>query len=163
MEHKPSPVIRPESLSSPVSSALIARLNEELSGRYPEAGATHFRLDPHEVAPGVGVFLVAYDGEAPVGCGALRGLDAATMEIKRMFVVPEGRRRGIGRALLRALLEQARALGRARVVLETGVRQGEAITLYEQEGFVRIPLFGEYLGASLSVCMERRIAGIAPA
>lgn len=163
MEHEPSPVIRPESLTSPVASALIARLNEELFGRNPEADAAHFRLDAHDVAPGAGVFLVAYNGETPVGCGALRSLDAATVEIKRMFVVPEGRRRGIARALLRALLEQARALGRTRVVLQTSFRQSEAITLYEQEGFVRIPVFGEYLSASLSVCMERQIDGIAPA
>ena len=65
-------MIGPEPLTSPVAQALIAELNAELAARYPEPGATHFRLDPEEVAPGVGVFLVAGRDGRPIGCGALR-------------------------------------------------------------------------------------------
>src|SRR5256885_2333169 len=85
--------IAPEALTSTVSETLIAALNAELSGRYPEPGATHFRLDPREVASGAGVFLVARRFGHPVGCGAVRCLrDAALIgelgprvgELKRM-------------------------------------------------------------------------------
>jgi putative acetyltransferase len=158
MTSERSTVIRTEPLSSPVAAALITRLNAELSGRYPEVGATHFRLDAGEVAPGVGAFLVAYAGEEPVGCGAVRGLDASTAEIKRMYVVPGARRLGVGRALLAALEERARALGRTRILLETGLRQPEARALYREAGFVETAPFGEYLGSALSVCMAKDLA-----
>jgi GNAT superfamily N-acetyltransferase len=138
--------------------ALIAELNAELALRYPEPGANHFRLDPDEVASGRGALLVArLDGE-PVGCGAVRLLDADTAEIKRMFTRPAARGRGIGRALLAALEAEARALGVPRLVLETGTRQQEALALYESHGFARIPPFGEYIAsADTSVCMEKHL------
>jgi putative acetyltransferase len=149
------PTLRREPLDSPVARRLIEALNAELSGRYPEAGATHFRLDPDEVAPGRGAFLVAYEGDEPVGCGAFRRLDRDTAEIKRMFVVPERRGRGLAGAVLEALEGEARADGIVRLVLETGVRQPDAIALYRRFGFRDIPAFGEYIGSALSVCMGK--------
>ncbi|HXU83726.1 MAG TPA: GNAT family N-acetyltransferase [Polyangia bacterium] len=151
----PSPTLRREPLDSPVARRLIEALNAELGGRYPEAGANHFRLDPDEVAPGRGTFLVAYEGDQPVGCGAFRRLDGETAEIKRMFVVPERRGRGLGGAVLAALEGEARAHGIVRLVLETGVRQPDAIALYRRFGFRDIPAFGEYIGSALSVCMGK--------
>ena len=147
--------LRAESLDSPAAGQLIPALNAELSGRYPEAGATHFRLDPQEVGPGRGAFLVAYLGDEPVGCGAVRRLDAATAEIKRMFVLPPRRGQGIAGQVLAGLEEEARVLGVARLVLETGVRQPEAIALYRRFGFDTIPAFGEYIGSGLSLCMGK--------
>ena len=144
-----------ESLTSDVARALIARLNAELAVRYPEEGANHFRLDPEEVAPGRGVFLVARLDGTPVGCGAVRKLDETTGELKRMFVDPAMRGRGVGRALLDALERDAAALGVRRLVLETGERQVEALALYRRSGFVRTAAFGEYIGAPLSLCMEK--------
>ena len=135
--------------------ALIEALNAELSSRYPEDGATHFRLDAEEVAPGHGAFLVAARAGKLVGCGAVRRIEAGTAEIKRMYVSPEARGQRVGRAVLSALEREARALGCARLVLETGVRQQEAIALYEHAGFSRIPAFGEYVHSPLSVCMAK--------
>lgn len=66
-------------LTDHVSQYLIEELNAELSGMYPETGANHFRLDAAETAEGRGAFLVVYRGETPVGCGALRLLDADTV------------------------------------------------------------------------------------
>jgi putative acetyltransferase len=132
-----------------------AALNGELSGRYPEAGANHFRLDPDEVAEGRGAFLVAYARGEPVGCGAIRRLEDGAAEIKRMYVAPAQRGQGIARLLLAHLEATARALGARRVLLETGVRQPEAIALYTRAGFTRIPAFGEYLDSALSVCMAK--------
>lgn len=146
---------RPAPLDAPLVQRLIGALNAELTARYPEAGANHFQLDADEVAPGRGVFLVAFAGDEAVGCGAVRRLDQATAEIKRMYVVPARRGGGVGRTLLDALEEHARELGIERLVLETGVRQPEAIALYERAGFAVIPPFGEYIGSDLSVCMAK--------
>jgi putative acetyltransferase len=147
--------VRRENLGSSAAGTLIAALNGELSGRYPEAGANHFRLDPDEVAEGRGAFLVAYARGEPVGCGAIRRLEDGAAEIKRMYVAPAQRGQGIARLLLAHLEATARALGARRVLLETGVRQPEAIALYTRAGFTRIPAFGEYLDSALSVCMAK--------
>ena len=140
---------------SPPARVLIEALNAELSSRYPEPGATHFRLDPGEVTDGQGAFLIASSSGKPVGCGAVRHIEARTGEIKRMYVSPDARGRGIGRAVLAALEAEARALGIVRLVLETGLRQGEALALYEGAGFSQIPPFGEYVASPLSVCMAK--------
>jgi putative acetyltransferase len=142
-------------IDSPTAQALIAALNAELTRLYPEQGATHFRLDPNEVAEGRGAFLIASRSGMPIGCGAVRRIDEEQAEIKRMFVRSEERGRGIGRALLAALEAEARRLSLARLVLETGVRQLAAMALYESAGFSRIPPFGEYVGSPLSVCMAK--------
>jgi putative acetyltransferase len=152
-------------LTSPVVTALVTALNVELSALYPEPGATHFRLDPGEVAPGAGAFLVARWSGRPIGCGALRHLREADLtrelgprvgELKRMYVAPELRGKGIGRALLTRLEAEARALGLTRLVLETGTRQTEALALYRRAGFTEIPAYGEYSASTgTSVCFEK--------
>jgi putative acetyltransferase len=143
-------------LTAQVSRALIDSLNAELSGVYPEPGANHFHLDPAEVADGRGTFLVVYRGGTPVGCGALRLLDAETAELKRMYLSPIVRGSGLGRRLVAALEAEARALGVRRLVLETGVRQAAALALYRATGFHPIPLFGEYcLSPETSVCLGK--------
>ncbi len=144
-------------IRSPAALGLIAALNAELTGRYPEEGATHFRLDPDEVAEGRGAFLIASRAGLPIGCGAVRRIDEQRAEIKRMFVRVEARGHGLGRALLFALEAEARRLGLTRLVLETGTRQHEALALYESAGFSRIAPFGEYVGSPLSVCMAKAI------
>jgi N-acetylglutamate synthase-like GNAT family acetyltransferase len=151
--------LRREEITSPVAAGLIAALNAELSERYREEGANHFRLDAAEVAEGRGAFVVARIGGEPGGCGALRRIDAASGEIKRMYVAPSLRGRGVGARLLAALEAEARRLGLSRIVLETGTRQPEALGLYRRAGYVEIPPFGEYVGSPLSVCMEKRLAG----
>jgi GNAT superfamily N-acetyltransferase len=147
--------IRPEGLEAPVVRTLVLALNAELAQRYPEEGANHFRLDPEEVGPGRGVFLVAYHGAEPVGCGAVRINEPGVGEIKRMFVIPEFRGRGVAGAMLEALQHHARELGAHKLVLETGSRQPEAIALYRRAGFLEIPRFGEYVDSPLSLCMGK--------
>lgn len=147
--------IRAASLDSEDAQKLILGLNAELSERYPEPGMTHFRLDRDEVGPGRGVFLVAYVDGAAAGCGAVRLLDEDEAEIKRMYVVPESRGRGIAAGVLAELETQARGLGARRLVLETGVRQAEALALYRRAGFGEIPRFGEYVNSTLSICMAK--------
>ena len=150
-------VAQGQDIRSPLAHQLISELNEELSARYPEEGATHFRLDADEVAPGRGAFLVAYvDGEA-VGCGAVRRIEDGVGEIKRMYVRSAARGRGVGAAIIAALEAEARRLDVTRLVLETGERQLEALALYRRAGFVVIPPFGEYVDSPLSVCLAKEL------
>jgi GNAT superfamily N-acetyltransferase len=149
--------IRRADILSPVVQQLISALNSELEGRYPEEGANHFRLDPEEVADGRGALLVASIDGQPVGCGAVRRIESTVAEIKRMYVAPEARGRGVGRQVLLQLEAEARRLGATRLVLETGPRQPEALALYSRAGFVEIPNFGDYVGCEFSVCMAKEL------
>ena len=151
--------LRRTALASPDAARLIAALDAELTATFPEAGATHFSLSGAHVVSDVGAFLVAYLDDVAVGCGAVRRLDEATAEIKRMYVDPSVRGRGIGRALVEALEREARLLGVTRIVLETGTRLARAIKLYQAMGYARIPLFGEYLSSpNTSLCFGKSLA-----
>ena len=145
-------------LGAQTSRSLIAALNAELCSAYAEPGANHFALDPAEVAPGRGAFLVVHLDGKPVGCGAVRLLDDETGELKRMYVAPELRGRGLGRRLVAALEAEALTLGARRLVLETGVRQTRALALYRNTGFRAIPLYGEYcLSPATSICLGKEL------
>ena len=74
-----------------------------------------------------------------------------------MYVSPKARGRGVGRQILRDLESRARQLGYAVLRLETGLKQPEAIGLYESEGYVRVECYGKYSGNPLSVCFEKRL------
>lgn len=150
--------IRRKTLTSPDAAHLITALNAELTATFPEPGACHFGLSEEEVAPGDGAFLIAYLDDAAVGCGAIRRIDETTAELKRMYVEPSARGRGIGKELVAALENEARLLGVARVVLETGTRLSRAIRLYEACSYARIPLFGEYLSSpETSLCFGKTL------
>lgn len=149
--------IRREDLGSAAAQALIAALNAELRARYPEDGVNYFRLDPDEVRPGRGAFFVAYDADTPVGCGAVRLLESSIAEIKRMYVVPDLRGRGIATRVLDALEGEARLLRVERLLLETGTRQPEAIAMYAKAGFLPTEPFGEYRPSPLNVFLEKRL------
>ena len=141
------------------SRVLINALNAELTGAYPEPGATHFGLAPEEVSGRRGAFLIVYEEGTPVGCGALRLLDAETGELKRMYIAPALRGKGLGRQLVTALEREARNLGARRLILETGIRQTAAIALYQASGFEPIPLYGEYLlSPKTSLCLGKVLA-----
>lgn len=107
------------------------------------------------------VYLVAYlDGE-PLGCGALRPLEEAVVEVRRMFVAKHARRRGLGRAILRALEVAAGRFGYTYMRLETGNRQLPARALYASYGFARIEPFGEYVDDLTSICYEKAVQAFA--
>jgi GNAT superfamily N-acetyltransferase len=89
------------------------------------------------------ITFIAYDGDRAVGCGSLRRHDDRSAEVKRMFVVREARGRGCARLILHALEEKARALGYARVVLDTAAPLTEAAAMYAREGYVDIPRYND--------------------
>jgi putative acetyltransferase len=150
-------IIASEALQSDDAQRLIAALDAESQRRYPEPGMNHFRLDAEEVAAGRGAFLVARYGSTLAGCGALRRIEPGVGELKRMYVVPALRGRGVGGALLAALEREARALVLTRLVLETGERQPEALALYRRAGFLPIGRFGEYRDGPLSLCFGKAL------
>jgi GNAT superfamily N-acetyltransferase len=151
--------VRKSALTSTEAARLIGALNAELMTSHPEPGSTHFSLSGEQVMDGEGAFLIAWLDEVAVGCGAVRRLDVSTAELKRMYVDPQVRGQGVGRALVESLEREARALGVTRIVLETGKRLAPAIRLYERLGYAPVPLFGEYLSSpDTSVCFGKSLA-----
>ena len=99
--------------------------------------------------------ILAYENEIPVGCGAIKEYKTDTMEIKRMFVSPGSRNKGIASKILSELEEWTIELSYTKCILETGKRQSEAIGLYKKKGYKSIPNYGQYEGVENSVCFEK--------
>lgn len=147
--------IREVSISDPDSKHLINLLDRELGQEYAPENMHSVDFEPFKTAGGV--FVIAYDDNDPIGCGALRPLSETEVEIKRMFVVPERRRMGVSKMVLRYLEEKARSLQFKTIKLETGDAQEAAIKFYSSFGFSRIEPFGVYRLSSRSVCFEKQL------
>lgn len=146
----------------PEAVELCRRLEHEDEQRYgpsddsdPEDHHHHVPPKPAEFVPPAGQFVVARLDGRSVGCGGIRPYEGLTAEIKRMYVDPSARRRGIGRMILSRLEEAARELGYRAARLETGLMQPEAIALYDSAGYERIACYGEHLDDPMSACYER--------
>ena len=124
----------------------------------PEANGETDDLRNEELLPPTGRFVIVYDDEGePVASGAIRRRDDETAEIKRMYVRPAARGRGLSRLVLLELEATAMRLGYRALVLETGSRQPRAIALYESAGYTTIPNFGFYKESPLSVCYRKEL------
>lgn len=99
--------------------------------------------------------VLAYENGKALGCGAIKEYEPKVMEIKRMYVPPESRGKGIASKILAELEDWARELSYEKCILETGKRQPEAIGLYQKNGFKIIPNYGQYAGIENSVCFEK--------
>ena len=99
--------------------------------------------------------IVFYENETPIGCGAIKPFDDTSMEVKRMYVLPDYRGRRIAVEILSELEHWAKELGFSRCILETGIKQPEAIALYKRSGYQIIPNYGQYEGIENSVCFEK--------
>lgn len=134
---------------------LISKLDAYLLERYPvdEVHVIDFE-DPNvnEVS-----FVVAYYDESPVGCGAVRPLDSEYTELKRFYVEPQYRNKGIAGKIFTYLENKSRELNFRALRLETGEEQPEAISFYKKQGFYEIAKFGEYEDCELSVCFEKKL------
>ena len=101
--------------------------------------------------------VVLYEEENAVGCGALKGYDGDTAEIKRMFVNPEFRGKGYATAILTELEKWAKELQFKKIILETGTGQKEAIKLYIKTSYLQIENYGQYKGVETSVCFGKEL------
>lgn len=135
----------------PDARDLVARLSADLGRRYGDDGTGLYRPEDAEV------FLVAWLGGTPVACGALCRRAADVAEVKRMYVAPEARRRGLAGRILARLETLAARSGVRTVLLETGTLQPEALALYESAGYSRRAPYGPYVGDPRSVCFEKPI------
>ena len=134
-------------------AALVKELDRELFERYPEFQDDNDFLN---IVPSDARVVVAYDNGVPVGCGCFKDtIDPGEAELKRMFVRRDSRGRGISKLICGELEKWAAETGYRRMILETGVRQPEAIGLYESAGFRKINNYGEYQENGMSVCMEK--------
>lgn len=146
--------IRSADYAGPVAQELISGVQQEYLERY--GGFDETPVAHGEFSPPHGVFLVGYLDGVPVACGGwrVRGPDA---EIKRMYVHPAARRRGLARQMLAELERTAARAGRVRAVLETGWRQPEAISLYTGAGYLPTEKFGHYRDAAGSLCYAKAL------
>ena len=140
---------------NPDFQQLVALLDQDLAER---DGAEHAFYAQFNKVAAIKHVVVAYDNDAPVGCGAFKEFDAGSVEIKRMFVQPAHRGQGIAQAVLAELERWAGELGYASCVLETGKKQPEAIALYERSGYAYIPNYGQYVGVENSVCLQKALS-----
>jgi GNAT superfamily N-acetyltransferase len=151
--------MRTRAYDHPDAQRLIAEVQQEYVRRYGGEDATP--TDGNEFAAPRGTFIVGYLGAVAVACGGWRphepGPEFADgdAELKRMYVVPAARGRGLARLLLAELESRAIAAGRRRLVLETGIRQPEAIGLYQSCGYREIVRFGVHRCHPASRCFGK--------
>src|SRR3954471_24745984 len=131
--------VRPLPASDPTAAALLNAYAAEIESRFISRPASRGSTDPAEYAPPTGSFLVVYDDGEPIACGGLRALPDGAAEVKRMYVVPDARGRGVGAELLARLEDEARRLGYRRVRLDTAAKLTEAQALYRNAGYTEIP------------------------
>lgn len=136
----------------PHFQALIIDLDKDLWERYPDVQEDYDVLDK---VKGISTVVIAYAGDVPVGCACFRQFDPGAVEIKRMFVYATHRGQGIAYKILQELETWAKDLGFSRAVLETGIRQPEAIALYQRSGFNFMEKYPPYEQMENSVCMQK--------
>src|SRR4026209_628009 len=147
--------ISPERPDSKEASALIEELEAHLASLYPSESRHGYSVD-NLLREGVAFFVIRVDS-ASAGCGGVKLIDNSYGEIKRMYIRPEFRGRGLGKLMLGHLTDYARSRGIEMLRLETGIYQQEAIGLYERAGFKSVPPFGEYKPDPNSLFFEKEI------
>ncbi len=101
--------------------------------------------------------VIAYENEIAIACGAIKEYEKKVMEVKRMFVKAEKRGNGIASLVLQELEKWCIELQYEKCILETGLAQPEAITLYTKNKYQRIPNYGQYAQVATSVCFEKKL------
>ncbi|PKV67425.1 GNAT family N-acetyltransferase [Pontibacter ramchanderi] len=132
--------------------ALVKLLDADLAVRDGEEHAFYAQYNKIDKIKHV---VLACEGEKALGCGAIKQYQPGAMEVKRMYVLPEGRNKGIASQVLSELEAWARELHFERCILETGKKQPEAIALYQKNGYQPIPNYGQYAEVENSVCFEK--------
>jgi putative acetyltransferase len=149
----------PEPFDSPDAQALCAAQQAEMLALYEGEADIGPKRDAWMFEPPDGVFVLVRDGDRPVACGGIARFDESRAEVKRMYVVPAARGRGLGRRVLVELEQLARAFGYTGLVLETGDRSAAALSLYTSSGYERIASYPPYDTRELSLCFAKRLEG----
>jgi GNAT superfamily N-acetyltransferase len=139
----------------PVAQDLVERVQLEYVARY--GGRDEAVVDPAEFLPPAGLFLVAEVDGAPAGCGAWRALPTGEAEIKRVYVEPAFRRRGLAQLIVAELEDGAARAGHGSVVLNTGKEQPEALALYARLGYTPVTGYGVYACAPGAVFLGKEL------
>jgi putative acetyltransferase len=147
--------IRPEPPDQPDVIRLIEALDAYADALYPPE--SNHLLDISALSDPAVTFLVVRDGNEAVGCGAVLRDPRGWGEVKRMYVRPGERGRGIGRRMLAEIEAIARGAALPMLRLETGIHNTEALALYRRSGFTECAPFGDYAPDPLSVFMEKRV------
>jgi GNAT superfamily N-acetyltransferase len=147
---------RLEPYDGPAAQELIDEVQQEYVRRY--GGPDETVLAPEEFAAPRGVFFVAYNDGVPVATGAWRSHGESDAEMKRLYVRPAARGLGLARRMVAVLEESALKAGRARMVLETGSEQPEAIALYASLGYAAVEPFGLYANEAGALHLGRVLA-----
>jgi putative acetyltransferase len=129
---------------------LVFMLDSDLNVRY---GIIQAQYDKYNRIERIETVVLAYADEVPAGCGCYKKYNETNAEIKRMFILPEYRGRGIAQKILKELENWAKESGYGCTILETGIKQYEAINLYNKLGYKRMENYGPYIGNENSVCM----------
>ncbi|MBC7935746.1 MAG: GNAT family N-acetyltransferase [Rhizobacter sp.] len=139
---------------NPDFKALVVLLDRDLAIR---DGEDHSFYDQFNKIVNIRHVIVCYDGSTPIACGAFKKYDEHTVEIKRMFVLPQFRGHGLGGKVLQELELWAMEESYATCILETGKKQPEAIALYKRSGYSITKNYGQYEHVENSVCMKKQI------
>jgi putative acetyltransferase len=133
---------------------LVKFLDDELNSRY---GIVQLHYDQYNKIESLDTVVIAYLDKSPVACGCFKAFDESCIEIKRMIVKPENRGKGIADRILEELEKWAIEMGFSGSVLETGIKQPEAIRFYMRNGYIKIANYGQYIGNENSVCMGKQL------
>jgi GNAT superfamily N-acetyltransferase len=139
----------------PLAQYLVEAVQQEYVQRY--GGRDAAVVEPAEFLPPQGLFLVVEVDGVAAGCGAWRAMPGGAAEIKRVYVEPAFRRRGVARLVVAALEGSAAAAGHQEVVLNSGREQPEALALYEDLGYGPVPGYGVYACAPGAVFLGKRL------
>jgi len=135
---------------------LVKQLDAELAILDGDEHAFYAQLNKTDKIKHV---VVAYENDMPISCGAIREYSPTSMEVKRMYTIPESRNKGIATKVLNELEKWASELAYQKCILETGKRQPDAIWLYQKNGYKSIPNYGKYVEMENSVWFEKDITG----
>lgn len=150
---QPSVYIR-KSGNNPDFMSMVHALDEDL---YQRNGDIQKQYEQYNQINNIKHAIVVYVNGEPVGCGCFKPFNENTIEMKRMFILPELRGRQLAARMLQELEMWAVEEGFEYAVLETGIRQVEAQRLYEVAGYTRMENYGQYIGMVDSICYRKTL------
>ena len=134
---------------------LIKLLDDDLNERY---GELQKQYSKHNKVDYIKDVVIIYKDEAPIACGAFKKHDINIIELKLIFVIKENRRQGLSKLIIKELEELAINSGYKHILLETGIKQHEAINMYRNTGYDVIQNYEPYIGNINSVCMKKDLS-----